>query len=68
MFVNEKGEGGDTDLIIHLASSTTIQYITKSYIESGLCRAFDLNKLREGLYSIREVRGGYCGHPMALLV
>ena len=68
VFVNEKGDGGNTDLIIHSASSKTNHYMTKRYIESGLCRAFDLDEFREGLYSTREVRSGCCGHPIALFL
>ena len=49
VFVNEKSDGCNANLIMHSASLKLIQCITESYIESGLCCGFDLDELRKRL-------------------
>lgn len=68
IFVNEEGNGCNADLTMHSASSKIVHYIMRSYIEGGLCCAFDLDELRKRMYSIWEARGGRCGHSIELFV
>jgi hypothetical protein len=62
IFVNEKSDCCNADLIMHSASSKISPDMTKGYIESGLCCTFDLNELRKRLYFIGEIHG--FDHPM----
>jgi len=45
IFVNEKGDCCNADLIIDSVPSKRMHYIMKGYIESGLCCTFDLDEL-----------------------